>query len=64
HVLCQSNYQVRIQTSATDYQAVRLLHLVKFTQKQKDKLILAGGLQESCDIGMKIAFSRNIQAFA
>ena len=56
HVLCQSNYQVRIPTQVTDKRTEKLLKLAKFTSWQKDRLVLADGVLERCDIGMKIAF--------
>ena len=56
HVLCQSNYQVRIPTQVTDKRTEKLLNLAKFTSWQKDRLVLADGVLERCDIGMKIAF--------
>ena len=56
HVLCQSNYQVRIPTQVTDKRTEKLLKLAKFTLWQKDRLVLADGVLERCDIGMKIAF--------
>ena len=34
----------------------KLLKLAKFTSWQKDGLILADGVLERCNIGMKIAF--------
>ena len=59
HVLCQSNYQMRIQTQVTDERTAKLLKLAKFTSWQKDRSVLADGVLERCDIGMKIAFIKN-----
>ena len=55
HVLCQSNYQVKIQTWVTEWRTAKLLKLAKFTSWQKDRSVLADGVLERCNIGMKIA---------
>ena len=59
HVLCQSIYQMKIQTQVTEWRTAKLLKLAKFVSWQKDRSVLADGVLERYDIGMKIASIKN-----